>query len=141
MTITDVFSWLDAHPTSSTILGVVVCWLALSLLSLVENPRPGSTLALVVEGVKRWGVDLPGTARWIRTALTHVQGALTGRLLARAGVEPGTILPPPPAQEAPVYSVPGPIPEPTPSTAPTPIPGVEVPPAIEPAPSPPRGAA
>lgn len=133
MTITDFFGWLDAHPTSSTILGVVVCWLALSLLSLVENPKPGSTLALVVDGVKRWGVDLPGTARWIRTALTHVQAALTGRLLARAGVSQ-TILPP--APEEPVYSVPGP----TPSTAPTPIPGVEVPPAIEPPPSPPRGA-
>lgn len=84
MTISDAFTWLDQHPTAAGVLFVVALWLLISLLSLLENPTPGSKLALVVEGVKRWGIDLPGTARWLKALLTHVRDARTGALLDQA---------------------------------------------------------
>lgn len=142
-TITDIFGWLGQHPTISTLLGVVLCWLTISLLTLIEKPKPGSTLALLVEGVKRAGIDLPGTAKWVRLAVTHVQNALMARLLLRAGVDPsatnqGATTETTPPQEHVVNVVT--VPADSPSEAPTPIPGVEVRPAIEPAVSPPPGA-
>lgn len=84
MTISDAINWLDAHPTAAGVLFVVALWLLISLLSLLENPREGSTLALVVDGVKRWGIDIPGTARWLKALLTHVRDARTGALLDQA---------------------------------------------------------
>ena len=88
MTISDAFTWLDQHPTAAGVLFVVALWLLISLLSLLENPTPGSKLALVVDGVKRWGIDLPGTARWLKALLTHVRDARTGALLDQASAAP-----------------------------------------------------
>lgn len=88
MTISDAINWLDAHPTSASVLFLVLLWLTISLLSLVENPRPGSTLSVVVDGVKKWGVDLPGTAHWLKSILSHVRDARTDQLIAKTGVEP-----------------------------------------------------
>lgn len=87
MTISDAFTWLDQHPTATGVLFVVALWLLISLLSLLENPTPGSTLALVVDGVKRWGIDLPGTARWLKAILSRVLDARAGQLIAKTGVE------------------------------------------------------
>lgn len=133
MKITDAIAWLDQHPTSAGILLVVVLWLFISLLSLLENPRPGSTLALVVDGVKKWGVDLPGTARWLKSILSHVRDARTSQLLAQAGMSA------PPA--APSLAE---VPPAVSSTAPTPIPG-DLPPVLQfpvkPPPPDPPGAA
>ena len=99
MTISDAFTWLDQHPTTAGVLFVVALWLLISLLSLLENPTPGSKLALVVEGVKRWGIDLPGTAHWLKALLTHVRDARTGQLLDRAGIAPPAVPPSPPSDE------------------------------------------
>ena len=99
MTISDAFTWLDQHPTAAGVLFVVALWLLISLLSLLENPTPGSKLALVVEGVKRWGIDLPGTAHWLKALLTHVRDARTGQLLDRAGIAPPPVPPSPPSDE------------------------------------------
>lgn len=128
MTITDAITWLDQHPTAAGMIGIALCWLAISLLSLFENPKPGSTLALIVDGVKRWGIDLPGTARWLKAILSRVLDARAGQLIAKTGAE---------ASAAPRLADVVTLPVSRPSEEPTTDFTKDIPPALQPAVSPP----
>jgi hypothetical protein len=119
----------EQHPQITLALGIVAVWLAISLLSLVETPEPGGKLDYLCRGVRRWGIDLPGTAHWLREGLRRVLSVLEGRAFAQIGAS------------AAVAAVEPERPPATPSDEmPTPIPAGDSAPVILPPPLPPGGA-
>lgn len=60
-----MLTWLEAHPLIQGALILIAAWLLLSLLSLVQHPKPGSWLDTVVKGARTVGVDLPALAGWL----------------------------------------------------------------------------
>lgn len=67
-----MLEWLEAHPLIQGALILIAAWLLLSLLSLVQRPKPGSWLDTVVKGARTVGVDMPALAGWLSDLVRRI---------------------------------------------------------------------